>query len=213
MEGKELVDPQLGLNVSVWSILGGEAGQILRRTAEYLPVMGVVSIFTVGGLVASGQRHVALYAMLALLSLCLYFALLDLNDETQSAAEATDSTLVSFVLTIVLVLYYNVVVFLTVALALSFQIAGFEAAAVLMATGYPIYDAEMASLRSPFSIAGALVVSLAVIAAGLRWAEQRVGTDVLEGDLASLERLRESTSVLQELVVTKTARGRQRLAS
>jgi len=198
--------------VSVWSILGSEAGRILRRTAVYLPVMGVVSVFTVGSFVAGGQQSVALYAVLAFLSLCLYLALLDLNEETQSAAEAADSTLVSLILTVVLILYYNVVVVFTVTLALSFEIAGFEAIALLVATGYPIYDAEMAKLRSPFSIAGALVVSLAVIASGLRWIEQRIGTDVLDRELALLERLRESTSVLQEFVVTSTARGRQRFA-
>jgi len=172
--------------------------------------MGVVVILTVGSFVASGQRTLGLYAVLALLSLCLYLALRDLNDETQSTAEAADSTLVSLVLTVVPVLYYNAVVFLTVTLALSFQIAGFKAGVVAVATAYPIYDAEMANFRSPISIVGALVVSVAAVASGLRRAEQQVGADTLEGDLASLEQLRESPSVLQELVVRTTSQGCRR---
>jgi hypothetical protein len=198
--------------VTVRTTLGGELMTICRRTLAYAFTMSIVCILTVPAFVVSGTGQIPTYALFALFGLALYLALVDLNEGAHSIDDLTSRRSVAFLLTTVMVAYYNALILLAVLFSQAFELAGYGLFSPAVAVIYPMYDAEIARHRSPLSIAGAFVTTLAALAQVVSWIEDRTGLELFRDDIDSLRRLRDSTGALQELLVDFTNRGRQRLA-
>lgn len=147
-------------------LLGIAARSVLVSSSLAL-VLGLLASPVLFALVGTGPRTGG-YAVLALLGWGVFLGEEFGTDERGGTAMVDDRWHVRIGVTLVAILYYNVVLLVAVVLALAAESAVAPGAAVLVALGYPAYDARSVGWGVPVSVAGLLVGALVLVGAGLR---------------------------------------------
>lgn len=173
------------------------------QTGGLLITLAAVCFPTVVPFVLSGGRT-GVFALFGFFGLVAYLGQLAVNDELATVDEQTDSKIVGYILTILVILYYNCLIFMSVFFATTFTVSGFEQYALGVAMLYPFYDIEMTEMAAPLSIGGAFVFSVAVIAWGLRRFENILNIRYCEDELDSLSHIKDWGSVLRDFVLLKS---------
>lgn len=129
------------------------------------------------------------YVVLSFTGMLVYYSQLHLADDLTSTDAMTDSPVLEWVAVVLLVVYYNAVLFVGTVVGLGLALEGSPALGVVVAALYPAYDAEVARLYAPISIMGAFVFTVGVLASVLLAVERLAGIDVSRDDLETLREL------------------------
>lgn len=186
---------------------------VIRTSLDYIreSITQMGSLMLILGLVCSPMlvpflgtgRRVGTFALFGFLGLIAYLGQVGVNGNLSSVEENTDTKLVGFIVTILLIVYYNCLVFISVLLATTTAFAGFEHYGIAVALLYPFYDIEMAEMAAPLSIGGAFVFSISVIARFLQKLEELLNIRYLAEDIDSLSHLKDSRSVIRDFALLK----------
>lgn len=139
------------------------------------------------------------YSALAFGGLVIYQGQLELGDRLTDVSEVGESVGTKIFVAILAVAYYNAVIFIGTFLASALNFGSSPAIAVTVAALYPAYDAEMASLYAPISLAGAFVFSLAILAGFILTIEKIAGWDRWREGLETVRNLLSSDEVEQTI--------------
>lgn len=129
------------------------------------------------------------FGLLSFGGLLIYLGQQSIAGRVTDVTEAGESRYVALLATALTAAYYNVVVFIGTLLAVAYELSGFPAVAFGVAMVYPVYDAEMARLGAPISVAGAFVFSVGAVAALILAIERRVGFEWWREGLEALREL------------------------
>lgn len=178
----------------------GYLGETLPTMLKTMVGMAVICVFSLAPFLATWRR-LTVYALFGFFGLSFYVGLLALADETSSVSEFSNSDTVNAVLALILLIYYNVIIFVATVFGLSAEIAGFSSIAPMVAAFIPVYDIKMARMNAPFSLAGALVLVLALFALLADKTERLLNEDRGTDALTELIGLKNQRTALLELLL------------
>lgn len=193
---------------------------VIRVSLNYIreSLTQMVSLLFILALVCSpmlvaflqADERMGTFALFGFLGLVAYLGQVGVNGNLSSVDEQTDSHLVGLTITVLIVVYYNCLVFMGVFFATTTTLAGFEQYGIAVALLYPFYDLEMADMAAPLSIGGAFVFSISIVAQFLQRLEMLLNIRYRAEEIDSLSHLKESRSVIRDFTLQKFNRYRSR---
>lgn len=151
-----------------------EVLDFLKSGMRMAPIILILTSPVLASSYVAGEEFFGYY-LLGVGGLITYLAQLKATGELTSPSEETESSVLQFIAEMLIILYYNLVIFVLIIGASALQISGNLELAVLFAILYPAYDFEMVKLYAPFSIAGMTFFLLAVTAAFILTLERLLG--------------------------------------